>query len=85
MTDTEPIGDDFVNSQYQDGGGEGGGEVALNDFIEGQYTDADPALNDQQLVATSWGCEYCEVDNSLDTTVCVGCGYDYAAADVVSE
>ena len=80
MADTTPLGDEFVNSQYQDGQASGGGgEVALSDFVEGQYSD-------EGQVATSWGCpqENCEVENSLDTTVCVGCGYDYAAADEVS-
>ena len=74
----EAIPDDFVNAQYQDGGGDvGGEEIAVTDFVEGQY-------DDQQVAATSWVCEYCEVENGLDTTECLGCGYDYAATDVVS-
>ena len=74
----ETIPDDFVNAQYEEGGGGGGGEQegAMTEFVEGQY-------DDQQVVPTSWVCEYCEVENGLDTTECLGCGYDYAAADVV--
>jgi hypothetical protein len=71
----DPIADDFVNSQYQDGTGQ---EVAVTDFVEGQYGDG-------TVAATSWMCESCGVDNSLETTVCTGCGYDYAEADVVSD
>jgi hypothetical protein len=90
------IADDFVDAQYQKEGeeeeigarfnklghhnkdeGKDEGTVALTDFVGGQY--------DDQQVATSWVCEYCEVENGLDTTTCLGCGYDYAAVDVVSE
>lgn len=69
MADTA-VDDTFVNAQYGDGGGSAEEQVVVVD---------------QQVVATSWFCEYCEVENGLDTTECAGCGYDYAAADVVSE
>ena len=76
MTDNNPNGDDFVNAQYDENGGVQ--EVPEGGFVEGQY-------DDQQVMATSWVCEYCQVENGLDTTECSGCGYDYAAGDEVSD